>query len=92
MTTLKFKRESANLFHNNETPERYLEKFLSNVQVAKYKECGIWFNDRKIMFELKITKDSNITWYTATSVDIEKARETATEKMQGMVFIKHSSR
>ena len=42
MTTWKVKWESANLFQNNETPERYLEKFLSNVQVEKQKECGIW--------------------------------------------------
>ena len=33
MTTWKVKRETANLFQNNETPERYLEKCLSNVQV-----------------------------------------------------------
>ena len=37
MTTCKVKRESVNLFHNNETPERYLEKLLSNVQVANQK-------------------------------------------------------
>ena len=61
MTTWKVKLETANLFQNNETPERYLEKFVSNVQVAKQKECGIWLYDRKIMSELKITKGSNIT-------------------------------
>ena len=37
MTTCKVKRESVNLFHNNETPERYLEKLLSNVQVENQK-------------------------------------------------------
>ena len=42
MKTWKVKREIANLFQNNETPEIYLEKFLSNVQVEKQKECGIW--------------------------------------------------
>ena len=41
MKTCKVKRESANLSQNNEAPERYLEKFLSNVQVAKQKEYGI---------------------------------------------------
>ena len=61
MTTWKVKLDTANLFQNNETPERYLEKFVSNVQVAKQKECGIWLYDRKIMSELKITKGSNIT-------------------------------
>ena len=37
MTTWKVKRESANLLQNNETRERYLEKFLRNLQVAKQK-------------------------------------------------------
>ena len=80
MKTWKVKREIANLFQNNETPEIYLEKFLSNVQVEKQKEFGIWLYDGTIMYELKITKGSNITWDTATSADIEKSRETATEK------------
>ena len=62
------------------------------MQVAKKKEYGIWLYNGTIMNELKITKDSNITWYTATSEDIEKAREVATEKMQAMVFIQNSSR
>ena len=62
------------------------------MQVAKKKEYGIWLYNGTIMNELKITKDSNITWYTATSEDIEKAREVATEKMQAMVFIQKSSR
>ena len=70
MTTLKFKRESANLFHNNETPERYLEKFLSNVQVVNQKEYVIWLDDGTIMSKIKITKGSNITWDTETSEDI----------------------
>ena len=54
MTTWKVKREINNLFQNNYTPERYLEKFLRNVQVAKHKEYGIWLYDRKIMSGLKI--------------------------------------
>ena len=41
ITTWKVKRETANLFQNNDAPEKYLEKFLRNVQVAKQKECGI---------------------------------------------------
>ena len=31
MKTWKVKQETANLFQKNKTPERYLEKFLSNV-------------------------------------------------------------
>ena len=38
MTTWKVKQEANNLFQSIKTPERYLEKFLSNVQVAKQKE------------------------------------------------------
>ena len=38
MTTWKVKWESANMFQNNNTQERYREKFLSNLQVAKQKE------------------------------------------------------
>ena len=68
MTTWKVKQDTANLFQNNKTPERYLKKFLSNVQVANQKECGIWLDDGTIMPELKITKGSNITWETADSV------------------------
>ena len=68
MTTWKVKQDTANLFQNNKTPERYLEKFLSNVQVANQKECGIWLDDGTIMPELKIKKGSNITWETADSV------------------------
>ena len=45
MMTWNIKRESANLFQNNKTPERYLAKSLSNLQVAKQKECGIWLDD-----------------------------------------------
>ena len=52
MMTCKVKQEIANLFQNNETPERYLGKFLSNVQVTKQKECGIWLDYGKIMFGL----------------------------------------
>ena len=44
------------------------------------------------MSELKITKVSTITWETEDSVDIDKAREVATEKMQSMSFVQHSSR
>ena len=44
------------------------------------------------MSELKIKKGSSITWDTTTSAEIEKAREVVTDKMQAMVFIKHSSR
>ena len=91
MMTWNVKQESANLFQNTETPERYLENFLSNVQVAKQKECGIWLDNRTIMSELKITKGSNITWDTATSADIDKAMEITTEKIQAMIFIQHSS-
>ena len=54
MTTWKVKRESANLFQNNETPETHLKTLLRNVQVAKHKECGIWLDDGKIMSKLKI--------------------------------------
>ena len=35
MTTRKVKRETTNLLKNNNTSEIYLEKFLSNSQVAK---------------------------------------------------------
>ena len=35
MKTWKVKRETANLLPDNNTPERYLEKFLSNVQLSK---------------------------------------------------------
>ena len=62
------------------------------MQVAKQKECGIWFDNGTKMSELKITKVSNTTWETADLADIEKAREVATEKIQAMVFIQHSSR
>ena len=41
--------------------------------MAKQKELGIWLDDGTIMSKLKISKGSNITWDTATSVDIEKA-------------------
>ena len=44
------------------------------------------------MSELKLTKGSNITWDTATSVDIEKSIEAVTDNMQVMFFIQHSSR
>ena len=43
------------------------------------------------MSEFKIKKGSTITWETADSADIEKAREIATEKIQAMAFIQHSS-
>ena len=56
MTTWKVKWETANLLQNNNTPERYLYKFIINVQVEKQKECGIWLYDGTIMLELKITK------------------------------------
>ena len=61
MTTCKVKRETANLFQNNDAPERYLEKFLSNLQVEKKNECGIWLDDGTIISELKIKKGSTIT-------------------------------
>ena len=79
MMTWKIKQESANLFQNNETPEIYLDKLLSNVQVEKQKECVIWLDDGTIMPELKIKKGSYTTWDTATSAEIDKAREVATE-------------
>ena len=91
MTTWKVKPERSNMFQNNETPEKYLDKFLSNVQVAKQKECGIWLDNGTIMSKLKITKGSNITWDNATSPDREKAREFTTEKILVMVFIHNSS-
>ena len=62
MMTWNVKQESANLFHNNETPERYLEKFLSNVQVVNQKEFGIWLDHGTIMSKLKIAKGSHINW------------------------------
>ena len=37
--TWRVKGEIANLFQNKDTPERYLEKFLSRVQVENQKEC-----------------------------------------------------
>ena len=46
--------------------------------MAKQKEWGIFLDNGKIMLELKVTKDSSITWETADSTDIEKAREVAT--------------
>ena len=41
MTTRKIKRDTANLLQNNDTPYRYIDKFIRNVQVAKHKEFGI---------------------------------------------------
>ena len=64
---------------------------MSNVQVANQTECGIWLDDGTIMSKLKIKKVSDITWDTASSVEIEKAREVATEKMQVVVFVQNSS-
>ena len=49
MTTWKVKRDTANLFQKNKTSEIYLDKFMSNVQVEKQKECGIWLYDGKII-------------------------------------------
>ena len=80
MTTWKVKRESDNLFRNNETPEIYLEKLLRNVQVVKQKEYDTWLDDGTIMSELKIKKGSDITWDTASSEEIEKSREVSTDK------------
>ena len=90
MTKWKVKRETANLLQNNDTPEIYLEKFLRNVQVENQKEYGIWLDNGKIILELKITKGLTITWETAYSADIEKARKVATEKMKAMWFIQNS--
>ena len=83
MMTWKLKQETSNLFQNNNTPERYIEKFLSNIQVAKQKECGIWLDDGTIISERKITKVSTITWETADSSDMEKARKFVTRLDQG---------
>ena len=58
------------MFRNNETPERYPEKFLSDVQAVERKECGIWLDYGTIMSELKITRGSHITRETADSSDI----------------------
>ena len=44
------------MFQNNNTPEIYLEKCLSNMQVKHHKECGIWLDDRTIVSELKIKR------------------------------------
>ena len=74
MTTRKFKRDSANLFQNNETTERYLEKFFSNVQVANQKECGIWLDVRTIMYELKIKKFKHHMRYCNFRGDRESKR------------------
>ena len=52
-TIWKVKRKSANLFQNKKTPKRHLYKFLSNVQVAKHKECSIWLDNGTIMSKLK---------------------------------------
>ena len=41
MTTQKIKRDTANLLQNKDTPYRYIDKFIRNVQVAKHKEFGI---------------------------------------------------
>ena len=87
MTKWRVKRETANLLQNNKTPDRYLEKLISNLTVSKQKELGIWLEYGTIISELKITKGSNITWETADSADIEKARQVVTEKMQASVFI-----
>ena len=66
---------------------------MSNVQVAKAEGMRyIVFDNRTIMSKLKITKGSKITLNTATSAEIEKAREVAREKMRAMVFIQHSLR
>ena len=51
-TIWKVKRKSANLFQNKKTPKRHLYKFLSNVQVAKHKECSIWLDNGTIMSKL----------------------------------------
>ena len=47
--------------------------------MEKQKECVIWLDDGTIMPELKIKKGSYTTWDTATSAEIDKAREVATE-------------
>ena len=60
--------------------------------MENHKECGIWLDDGAMMSELKIKKGSTITWETAYSADIDKAREVATDKMQAMSFIHKSSR
>ena len=75
--TWKVKRESVNLFQNNKKPERYLEKFLSNLQVAKHKECGIWLDKVKITSEIKIKKvqtSHGITKLTRTYRKQDKPR------------------
>ena len=55
MKKWKVKQETAKLFQNHNTPEKYLEKFLINVHVAKQKDCVICLDDRTVMLELKIT-------------------------------------
>ena len=42
------------------------------------------------MSKLKITEGSKITWETADSADIDKARDVVTDKMQAIAFINHS--
>ena len=76
-TTRKVKRETVNLFQHNYKPDRYLEKFLSNIKVAKQKECRIWLDNGTIMSELKITKGSTITWETA---DLENRESKGSRK------------
>ena len=56
MKKWKVKRETTNLLKNNNTSEIYLEKFLSNSQVAKKKECDIWLDDGTIMSEHEMKK------------------------------------
>ena len=92
MKTWEIKQETTKLIQNNDTPERYLKKFLSNVQVVKQKDCGIWLNDRTIMAELKISKGATITWELADTKDTEKSTEVATKRMQAMAFFQQSGR
>ena len=70
MTTWKVKQETANRFQNTDTPERYLETFLSNVYVEKQNDCDIWLDDGTIIIKLKITKGSTIAWETENLADI----------------------
>ena len=60
MMTWVVKQETANLFQNNDNPERYLEKFLSNIHLTKEMKFGIWLDDGTIKTEPKIEKYSSI--------------------------------
>ena len=87
MTTRKVKWDNSNLFYNNYTTDKYLKKFLSNIQSEKQKDCGVWLDDGTVMSEPKTTKGSYINWDTEDTADIEKSGEATTENIKAMVFL-----